>query len=112
MQKSDYLVELIDVHKSYGLTEVLKGVNLTIEPGEFVSIRGKSGVGKTNLFKIVGLLETANKGTVNIFGKRLNIERRPKNRIKTKANGASFPIFQSLTLVNCSREHRAADGVK
>ncbi len=55
MQHDNYVVELVNVYKNYGATEVLRGVNLTVKQGEFISIRGKSGVGKTNLFKIIGL---------------------------------------------------------
>ena len=97
MQKSDYLVELVDIHKSYGLTEVLKGVNLTVKPGEFVAIRGKSGVGKTNLFKIIGLLETADKGTVNIFGKDAStLSDDQKTELRLKQMGLVFQFFNLL----------------
>jgi ABC-type histidine transport system ATPase subunit len=54
--QNDNIAELINIHKSYGSTQVLKGIDLTIKQGDFISIRGKSGAGKTNLFKIVGLL--------------------------------------------------------
>ena len=83
--QNDNIVELINVRKSYGPTEVLRGVNLSVKQGDFISIRGKSGVGKTNLFKIIGLLETANKGTVNMFGKdvsKLNDDQKTDLRLK------------------------------
>lgn len=69
MQNCNYIVELTDVSKSYGSAVVLKSVNLTVSEGEFVSIRGKSGVGKTSLFKILGLLELHSGGSVRLFGK-------------------------------------------
>ncbi len=69
MQKDDCIVELVNVHKNFGETRVLKGIDLTIRQGDFISVRGKSGAGKTNLFKIVGLLEKPSEGTVNVFGK-------------------------------------------
>jgi putative ABC transport system ATP-binding protein len=97
MQKDEFLVELINVHKSYGLTEVLKGVNLTIKQGDFVSIRGKSGVGKTSLFKIMGLLDSPNLGTVNIFGKdasKLNDDQ--KTDLRLKQMGLVFQFFNLL----------------
>ena len=83
--QNDNIVELINVRKSYGPTEVLRGVNLSVKQGDFISIRGKSGVGKTSLFKIIGLLETANKGTVNMFGKdvsKLNDDQKTDLRLK------------------------------
>jgi putative ABC transport system ATP-binding protein len=66
------LIELYKVSKSYGAIEVLKDINLTVREGEFISIRGKSGVGKTTLLKIVGLLLQPDKGEVKLFGRAVN----------------------------------------
>lgn len=66
------LIELSNIWKRYGQTEVLRGVNLAIEEGEFISIRGKSGVGKTTLLKIIGLLELQDEGEVKLFGKTVS----------------------------------------
>jgi polar amino acid transport system ATP-binding protein len=48
------LIELVDVWKSYGASQVLKGVNLNVREGEFISIRGKSGVGKPRFSSWLG----------------------------------------------------------
>lgn len=109
-------MELVDVHKSFGATEILKGVNLTIKKGDFVSIRGKSGVGKTNLFKIMGLLETPNEGTVNIFGKdtsTLNDDQ--KTELRLKQMGLVFQFFNllpSLTVMENIELPMSLNGVK
>ena len=67
------LVELSDVKKTYGKngarTEVLGGVDLTIDEGEFVAIVGYSGAGKTTLVSLVAGLIAADSGTVNVLGK-------------------------------------------
>ncbi|MBS7635117.1 ATP-binding cassette domain-containing protein [Candidatus Bathyarchaeota archaeon] len=63
------LIEISDVWMSYGATQVLRGINLSAEEGDFIVIRGKSGAGKTTLLKIMGLLEPPDKGEVKIFGK-------------------------------------------
>ena len=67
------IVELQDIHKSYGLgtavaTEVLHGINLSIENGEFAALTGPSGSGKSTLLNIIGLLEAPSSGRLCIDG--------------------------------------------
>jgi putative ABC transport system ATP-binding protein len=116
MQNGDYIVELVDVHKSFGLNEVLKGVNLTVKQGDFISIRGKSGVGKTNLFKIIGLLEKPSQGTVNIFGKDVStLNDDQKTNLRLKQIGLVFQFFNllpSLTVLENIELPMALNGTK
>lgn len=60
------MIKATNIYKSYGTLEVLKGVNLTINKGEIISIVGASGAGKTTLLHILGTLDRANSGTVEI----------------------------------------------
>lgn len=62
------MIEVKNIHKSFGTLEVLKGVDLTVEKGEIVSIIGKSGAGKTTLLQIMGTLDKPNAGNVVIDG--------------------------------------------
>ena len=62
------MIEVKNIHKSFGTLEVLKGVNLTVEKGEIVSIIGKSGAGKTTLLQIIGTLDKPDSGSVVIDG--------------------------------------------
>ena len=62
------MIEVKNIHKSFGTLEVLKGVDLAVEKGEIVSIIGKSGAGKTTLLQIIGTLDTPDAGSVVIDG--------------------------------------------
>ena len=55
-----------DIHKSYGSLEVLKGISLEVEKGEIISIVGASGAGKSTLLHIIGTLDRADAGTIEM----------------------------------------------
>lgn len=65
------ILEIKDLYKSFGKTEVLKGVNFSMEEGEVVSIIGSSGSGKTTLLRCINFLERADKGQILLDGKLL-----------------------------------------
>ncbi|MFD2573061.1 ABC transporter ATP-binding protein [Spirosoma soli] len=60
------LLQTTDLHRNYGDLPVLKGINLTIEPKEIVSIVGASGAGKTTLLQILGTLDRPDSGELHI----------------------------------------------
>jgi lipoprotein-releasing system ATP-binding protein len=60
------VLQASNIHKSYGALEILKGVNLNIQRGEIVSIVGKSGAGKSTLLHILGTLDSADQGNLDI----------------------------------------------
>ena len=62
------MIDIKNIHKSFGTLEVLKGVDLTVKKGEIVSIIGKSGAGKTTLLQIMGTLDKPNVGSLVING--------------------------------------------
>lgn len=61
---SDVMVEMIDVHKRFGNLEVIKGIDLTIQTGEVVSVIGSSGSGKSTLLRCINHLEKITSGKI------------------------------------------------
>jgi multiple sugar transport system ATP-binding protein len=72
-------VRLRDVRKSYGSVEVIKGVNIDIDDGEFVVFVGPSGCGKSTLLRMIAGLEDITGGTLEIDGRVVN-DLQPKER--------------------------------
>lgn len=95
------VIETRDLFKHYYdneiTTEVLRGINLCIETGEFVSIVGPSGSGKTTLLYVLSGLEAKTKGSIKLFGKEIE-EYSDKELSNHKQNKIGF-IFQFYNLL-------------
>ena len=98
------LIELKDINKTYNNGQplhVLKGINLGIERGEFVSIMGASGSGKSTLLNILGILDNYDSGTYHLDGKLIKdlTERQSadyRNRMigfKTAVENVELPLY-------------------
>ena len=66
------MIKAQNIPKSYGELEVLKGISLSVERGEVVSIVGQSGAGKTTLLQILGTLSAMDSGSLAIDGKEVS----------------------------------------
>ena len=65
------LLEVKNIKKSFGKTEVLKGIDFSIEKGKVLSIIGSSGSGKTTLLRCINFLEFAEEGTISVNGETI-----------------------------------------
>lgn len=63
------ILEVKDIYKNFGKTEVLKGVSFSMEKGDILAVLGSSGSGKTTLLRCINFLETASKGQILVDGK-------------------------------------------
>ena len=95
------MIEITNLHKSFGSLQVLRGVNLTVEKGESMTVIGGSGSGKSVLIKhIIGLL-FPDKGQVKVAGQVLNnLDEQQLNELRKKF-GMLFQmaaLFDSLTV--------------
>lgn len=93
---------MTDIFKSYGKDEnkvdVLKGVSLTVEQGEFVAILGPSGSGKTTLMNLIGLIDTVDTGEFLLDGVNIK-EHSEKNYAKIRNEKIGF-VFQKFNLIS------------
>jgi polar amino acid transport system ATP-binding protein len=63
------MVEATQIHKSFGHVEVLRGIDLTVQPGEVACVIGPSGSGKSTFLRCINHLETIDAGTMRVDGK-------------------------------------------
>lgn len=91
------MIKLTGIRKSFGKLEVLKGIDLQINEGEFVSIVGASGAGKTTLLQIIGTLDTAHEGEVVINGVEIKrLSDKQLSAFRNKQLGFVFQFHQLL----------------
>lgn len=86
-----------NIHKSYGDLQILKGVDLQVEKGEIVSIVGASGAGKSTLLHIIGTLDQADAGEIEINGTMINqLKSKPLSAFRNKNIGFIFQFHHLL----------------
>lgn len=86
-----------NIKKSFGPLQVLKGVDLSVEKGEIVSIVGKSGAGKTTLLQILGTLDKPDSGTISLAGTNiLDLNDNKLSEFRNQHIGFVFQFHQLL----------------
>ncbi|MEM9709765.1 MAG: ATP-binding cassette domain-containing protein [Pseudomonadota bacterium] len=98
------VLEIVDLHKSYGTLHVLRGVTLTARRGEVISLIGSSGSGKSTLLRCANLLEDSQNGEVRFEGEAVawrgaGADRRPADRAQvTRIRTHLSMVFQQFNL--------------
>ena len=101
---AEKVIELIGLEKQFGDHSVLKGINLSVEKGDVLSIIGASGSGKSTMLRCINLLETPTKGQVLYHGKDIisGDIKLSEYRAKVGMVFQSFNLFNNMTaLENC-----------
>jgi polar amino acid transport system ATP-binding protein len=101
-ESPDPVIELRDVHKSFGDMEVLKGIDLAVSRGQVVVIIGPSGGGKSTLLRCVNLLDPVTAGQVFLEGEDITRPGVDLNRIRRRIGMVfqQFNLFPHLTVLD------------
>lgn len=103
------ILEIKNLHKSFGKTHVLKGVDFSMEEGEVLSVIGSSGSGKTTLLRCINFLETADKGQILLDGnvifdgeheKKLTAEEIRKRQLNFGLVFQDFNLFPQYSVLD------------
>lgn len=91
------MIKLRHITKSFGNLQVLRGIDLDIQKGEVVSIVGPSGAGKTTLLQIMGTLDKADEGTIEIEGIDVSrLKQKELSKFRNQKIGFVFQFHQLL----------------
>lgn len=93
---SEQLLELKNIKKGFGETDVLNGITLSIEKGEFITFLGASGCGKTTTLRIIAGLEAPDSGTVFLDGK--DVTAVPPNQRDVNTVFQNYALFPHLNV--------------
>ena len=103
------IVQINDLHKSFGPLEVLKGINLAVQQGEVVTIIGRSGSGKSTLLRCINFLEQPTHGQITVDGLSVLVEQHKLTkqqkqvvheiRLRTGMVFQEFNLFPHLSVI-------------
>lgn len=91
------MLEIRDLKKSFGSTEVLRGIDLNVDRGDVVAILGPSGAGKTTLLRCLNFLEQADSGSMTFDGEEFSFGHVSKKEIARVRRKTAF-VFQNYNL--------------
>ena len=91
------MIALKGIKKSYGTTEVLRGIDATIATGDFVSIVGPSGAGKSTLLHLIAGLDAATEGSIDFEGRAIqDLDKSALNQMRNEKIGLVFQFHNLL----------------
>lgn len=100
MNENDVIIDVKDLHKSYGQTEVIKGIDMTVRKGEVICIIGPSGAGKSTILRCLNGLEQATGGKIVVNGHDLTDSHVNIDQVREQVGMVfqHFNLFPHLTV--------------
>jgi polar amino acid transport system ATP-binding protein len=94
-------IAIVDLHKSFGPNEVLRGISLTVAPHEVICLIGASGSGKSTLLRCINLLEPIDSGQIRLLGQDVTGPGVDQNRVRRQVGIVfqSFNLFPHMTVL-------------
>ena len=105
------ILEVSSLKKSFGKTEVLKGISLSLEEGQVMSIIGSSGSGKTTLLRCINFLETADSGKITVDGDVIFDSENYKNLSSSEKREKQLKIGLVFQQFNLFPQYNVLDNV-
>ena len=95
------MIDVINLRKSFGDKEILKGINVTINKGDIVAVLGPSGSGKSTLLNIIGGIDNADSGYIAINGeKTVDMDEKTLTQYRRKHLGYVFQMYNLIPNLN------------
>ena len=100
MKDNNVILEVKDLHKSFGEQEVLKGISTEVNRGDVIAIIGPSGCGKSTFLRSLNLLETPTSGQILFEGTDLTVKSTDINLTRQKIGMVfqQFNLFANMTI--------------
>lgn len=104
MEKTDPLLRISHVRKSFGTLEVLKDISIDVYKGDVVSILGPSGSGKTTLLRCINFLERADSGSITLDDTTIDLKAATREQASEVQRKTGF-VFQNYNLFRNKTAH-------
>jgi len=104
MNNENNVFDIVDLRKSFGRNDILKGINFSVSKGETIAIIGSSGSGKSTMLRCINLLEHPSGGDIYYHGMCVNKGEIPQSEYRSKVGMVfqQFNLFENMTaLENC-----------
>ncbi|MFM2482375.1 amino acid ABC transporter ATP-binding protein [Celerinatantimonas sp. YJH-8] len=105
------MIQITNLHKSFGTTTILKGIDLDIAQGEIVCVIGSSGTGKSTLLRCINFLEQADQGTIQLDEQKVDVTQATRQQILALRRSTGF-VFQNYALfAHLNARNNIAEGL-